>query len=95
MFKQILKLDEKPKEIQKIIGNEYLFQLHLDEYNLKYGKENYTVSKILETEIAHKQNDLRKVEEHQVIEAHLLHFFLLYDLNISLHITYYTYLTDT
>ena len=47
---QILKLDEKvlPKEIQKIIGNEYLFQLHLDEYNLKYGKENYTVSKILE-----------------------------------------------
>ena len=47
---QILKLDEKvlPKEIQKIIGNEYLFQLHLDEYNLKHGKENYTVSKILE-----------------------------------------------
>ena len=74
MFKQILKLDEKPKEIQKIIGNEYLFQLHLDEYNLKYGKENYTVSKILETEIALKQNDLRKVEEHQVIEAYLLHF---------------------
>jgi len=73
---QILKLDEKilPKEIQKIIGNEHLFQLHLDEYNLKYGKENYTVSKILETEITHKQNDLRKVEEHQVIEAYLLHF---------------------
>ena len=38
---QILKLDEKilPKEIQKIVGNEYLFQLHLDEYNLKYGKK--------------------------------------------------------
>ncbi|KAF3955901.1 hypothetical protein CMV_018935 [Castanea mollissima] len=63
-----------PKEIQKIIGNEYLFQLHLDEYNLKYRKENYTVSKILETEISHKQNDSRKVEEHQVIEAYLLHF---------------------
>ena len=45
-----LELDENilPKEIQKIICNEYLFQLHLDEYNLKYGKENYTVSKILE-----------------------------------------------
>ena len=71
-----LELDENilPKEIQKIIGNEYLFQLHLDEYNLKYGKENYIVSKILEMEIAHKQNDLRKVEEHQVIEAYLLHF---------------------
>ena len=37
----MLKLDENtlPKEIQKIIGNEYLFQLHLDEYNLKYGKD--------------------------------------------------------
>ena len=47
---QILKIDEKvlPKEIQKINSNEYLFQLHLNEYNLKYGKENYTVSKILE-----------------------------------------------
>ena len=76
MLKQILKLDENilPKEIQKIIGNEYLFQLHLDEFNLKYGKENYMVSKILETEISHKQNDSRKVEEHQVIEAYLLHF---------------------
>ena len=71
-----MKLDENilPKEIHKIIGNEYLFQLHLNEYNLKYVKENYTISKILETEIAHKQNDLRKVEEHQVIEAYLLHF---------------------
>ena len=75
LFIQILKLDENilPKEIQKIIGNEYLFQLHLDEFNLKYGKENYMVSKILETEISHKQNDSRKVEEHQVIEAYLLH----------------------
>ena len=37
----MLKLDENtlPKQIQKIIGNEYLFQLHLDEYNLKYGKD--------------------------------------------------------
>ncbi|KAK4591323.1 hypothetical protein RGQ29_021498 [Quercus rubra] len=67
MQEEILKLDEKilPKEIQKIVGNEYLFQLHLDEYNLKYGKENYTVSKILEMEILHKQNDSSKVEEHQ------------------------------
>nr|POF26771.1 hypothetical protein CFP56_47934 [Quercus suber] len=69
MQEEILKLDENilPKEIQKITENEYLFQLHLDEYNLKYGKENYTVSKILEIEISHKQNDLRKVEEHQDI----------------------------
>ena len=73
---QILKIDEKvlPKEIQKINSNEYLFQLHLNEYTLKYGKENYTVSKILEMEISHKQNESREVEEHQVIEAYLLHF---------------------
>ena len=72
---QLLKLDEKilPKEIQKIVGNEYLFQLHLDEYNLKFGKENYTVSKILEMEILHKQNDSSKADEHQVIEPYLLH----------------------
>ena len=70
----MLQLDENtlPKEIQKIIGNEYLFQLHLDEYNLKYGKENYTVSKILEMEVLHKQKDSSKVEEHQVIETYLL-----------------------
>ncbi|KAL0013058.1 hypothetical protein SO802_000127 [Lithocarpus litseifolius] len=64
---EILKLNENilPKEIEKIIGKEYLFQLHLDEYNLKYGKENNTVSKILEVETSHQQNDSRKVEEHQ------------------------------
>ena len=50
-----------PREIQRIIGNECFFQLHLDEYNLKYERENYTVSKILETKILHK------VEGHQVI----------------------------
>nr|XP_023891940.1 uncharacterized protein LOC112003945 [Quercus suber]POE61361.1 hypothetical protein CFP56_40968 [Quercus suber] len=58
---QNLKLDDNvlPREIQRIIGNEYFFQLHLDKYNLKYGRGNYTVSKILETEISHK------VERHQ------------------------------
>ena len=50
-----------PREIQRIIGNECFFQLHLDEYNLKYERENYIVSKILETKILHK------VEGHQVI----------------------------
>ncbi|KAL0010127.1 hypothetical protein SO802_005235, partial [Lithocarpus litseifolius] len=74
MQEEILKLDENnlPKEIPKIIGNEYLFQLHLDEYNLKYGKENYTVSKILEIEISHKQNDSRKVEEHEKSKLNVL-----------------------
>ena len=49
-------------EIKKIVGNEYFFQLHLDEYNLKCGRENYTVSKILKVEISYKQNDSHKVE---------------------------------
>ncbi|KAK7859796.1 hypothetical protein CFP56_002134 [Quercus suber] len=34
---------------------------------MHYGKENYTVSKILEMEISHKQNDSHKVEEHRDI----------------------------
>ncbi|KAL4625797.1 hypothetical protein ACB092_05G050300 [Castanea dentata] len=61
--KELAEMQEE--KFKKIIGNEYLFQLHLDEYNLKYGKENYTVSKILEMKISHKQNDSGKVEEHQ------------------------------
>ena len=64
LFIQKLKLYENilPREIQKIVGNKYFFQLHLDEYNLKYGRENYTVSKILKVEISYKQNDSHKVE---------------------------------
>ena len=63
------KLDENilPREIQKIVGNEYFLQLHLDEYNLKCGRENYIVSKILEADISHKHYDLHKVEVHKVI----------------------------
>ena len=71
LFIQKLKLDENilPREIQKIVGNEYFFQLHLGEYNLKYGWENYTVSKILKAEISHKHNDSHKVEVHKVITS--------------------------
>ncbi|XP_075634328.1 uncharacterized protein LOC142606855 [Castanea sativa] len=66
MQEEKLKLDDNvlPREIQRIIGNEYFFELHLDEYNLKYGRENYTVSKILETEISHKvERDQDTIEE--------------------------------
>ena len=64
LFIQKLKLDENilPRQIYKIVGNEYFFQLHLDEYNLKYGRDNYTVSKILKVEISYKQNESHKVE---------------------------------
>ncbi|KAF3968785.1 hypothetical protein CMV_007371 [Castanea mollissima] len=37
----------------------------LAEMQEEYGKENYTVLKILEIEISHEQNDSCKVEEHQ------------------------------
>ncbi|KAL4651817.1 hypothetical protein ACB092_01G188500 [Castanea dentata] len=66
LCKEKLKLDDNvlPREIQRIIGNEYFFQLHLDEYNLKYGRENYTVLKILETKISHKvERDQDTIEE--------------------------------
>ncbi|KAK7838567.1 hypothetical protein CFP56_019508 [Quercus suber] len=50
------------KEILKIVENEYFFQLHLNEYSSKYGRENYIVSRILEPEIPHKQIDSHKIK---------------------------------
>ena len=84
-----------PREIQRIIGNECFFQLHLDEYNLKYGRENHTVLKILATEILHK------VEGHQVIiklksifsifitpKYHRIHDYSLHDISSMLCILF-------
>ena len=51
-----------PKELEKIIGKEYIFQLRLDKYNLKYGRENYTVSRIFDYDISEKNNTLNEVE---------------------------------
>ncbi|XP_030957189.1 replication protein A 70 kDa DNA-binding subunit C-like [Quercus lobata] len=45
-----------PWEIGNIVGKKCLFQLRLDKYNLKYGREDYTVSRIFEPYISHKQN---------------------------------------
>ncbi|KAK7821120.1 hypothetical protein CFP56_038088, partial [Quercus suber] len=45
-----------PREIGKIVGKECLFQLGLDKYNLKYGREDYMVSRIFEPDISYKQN---------------------------------------
>ncbi|KAK7832261.1 hypothetical protein CFP56_026650, partial [Quercus suber] len=39
-----------------------LFQLRLDKYNLKHGREDYTVSRIFEPDISHKQNASYEVE---------------------------------
>uniref|UniRef100_A0A2N9IB38 Helitron helicase-like domain-containing protein n=1 Tax=Fagus sylvatica TaxID=28930 RepID=A0A2N9IB38_FAGSY len=51
-----------PKELEKIIGKEYIFQLRLDEYNLKYGRENYTVSRIFDPDISEKNSTSNEAE---------------------------------
>ena len=51
-----------PKELEKIIGKEYIFQLRLDEYNLKYGRENYTVSSIFDPVISEKNSTSNEAE---------------------------------
>ncbi|GMY05936.1 replication protein A 70 kDa DNA-binding subunit A-like [Fagus crenata] len=50
------------EELEKIIGKEYIFQLRLDEYNLKYGRENYTVSRIFDPDISEKNSTSNEAE---------------------------------
>jgi hypothetical protein len=38
--------------MKAIVSNEYIFQLRLNDYNLKRGLENYTVSKIFEPHVS-------------------------------------------
>ena len=38
--------EEIPHDLKKILGRKYIFLLHLNEFNLKDGFENYTVVKI-------------------------------------------------
>ena len=40
---------------------------YLDKYNLKDGREDYTVSRIFEPDISHKQNASYEVEIQKVI----------------------------
>ena len=35
-----------PHDLKKILGRNYIFLLHLNEFNLKDGFKNYTVAKI-------------------------------------------------
>jgi hypothetical protein len=46
-----------PREITAIISREYVFQLKLNEYNLKKCWENYTVYKIFEAQVAEEANN--------------------------------------
>jgi hypothetical protein len=49
-----------PSEIEAIVSREYIFQLKLNEYNLKKGWENYTITKIFEPPLA-KEADIEQV----------------------------------
>ena len=40
--------EEIPHDLKKILGRKYIFLLHLNEFNLKDGFENYTVVKIFD-----------------------------------------------
>jgi hypothetical protein len=46
--------------MKAIVSNEYIFQLRLNDYNLKRGLENYTVSKIFEPHVS-QEVQLQKV----------------------------------
>jgi hypothetical protein len=52
-----------PREIEAIVSKEYVFQLKLNEYNLKKGWENYIVSRIFEPQVA-KEVNIHKVTIH-------------------------------
>ena len=40
--------EDMPKNLKKLLQRRYIFQLLLNEFNLKDGFENYTVAKIFE-----------------------------------------------
>jgi hypothetical protein len=46
-----------------MVSKEYIFQLRLNDYNLKKGLENYTVSKIFELQVS-QEVQIQKVTFH-------------------------------
>lgn len=46
-----------PREITAIISREYVFQLKLNEYNLKKGWKNYIVYRIFEAQVVEEANN--------------------------------------
>jgi hypothetical protein len=77
IFIQNLKDNIVPREIEAIVSREYVFQLKLNEYNLKKGWENYTVYRIFEAQVA-KEANIHKVTMHYMLNPSNLH-------NIYLH----------
>ena len=47
---QELEDKELPQELKKLEGRNYVFQIHLNEYNSHNGLQNYTATKVYESE---------------------------------------------
>ena len=47
---QELEDKELPQELKKLEGRNYVFQIHLNEYNSHNGFQNYTATKVYESE---------------------------------------------
>jgi hypothetical protein len=58
-------------EIETMGSKEYIFQLRLNEYNLKRGLKNYTVSRIIEPQISQEPKS-------QKVTFHYMYFFFFF-----------------
>ena len=66
---QILKKNLRkgiPHDLKKILGRQYIFLLRLNEFNLKDGFENYTVTMIFDSP-SNKKKVLKKKKTHNPI----------------------------
>jgi hypothetical protein len=51
---------ELPQELKKLEGRNYVFEIHLNEYNSHNGFQNYTATKVYESE--EEITDKKKVQ---------------------------------
>jgi hypothetical protein len=58
--------EDMPKNLKKLLQRRYMFQLLLNEFNLKDGFENYTVAKIFE-EYLHDTKVCQNKTIHKII----------------------------
>ena len=63
-----------PRDLKKILGRQYIFLLHLNEFNLKDGFENYTVAKIFDA----PSNEKKVWNKKKKKKASMLYYFFLY-----------------
>ncbi|XP_060968729.1 uncharacterized protein LOC133036228 [Cannabis sativa] len=64
LFKQ--KTNDVPTEILSLCGREFVYKLKLNTNNLKYGHENFTVSKVFNlNEKLEEQDELKKIKDNK------------------------------